>query len=264
VEAERDDGFREFLDRAANHKLLTHQEELALIARWQAGDDSARHQLIESNLRLVVSIARRFRGKGLPLADLVQEGCIGLDRAVRKFDPKKGYRFSTYASWWVRQAIQRAIAAGGSSIRVPPQVVNRRAGVNAALREEATLTVADLALKLGASEDQVQQAMDAAEVVTSLDRTISFSDSDGLTLLDQTADLFADNPSDLLPADVTLVRAAVGNLPQLQRQVIELRFGFGGEHPLTLSEIADRLNVTPQVVQSTQRAALVALREVVV
>jgi len=165
-----EEGLTAFLDAAASHRILTAFEEVQLARRWvRENDDDARKTLLLHNIRLVVSIARGFTGRGLPFEDLIQAGTIGLDRATRKFDPERGYKFSTYASWWIRQAVQRAVAADGKTIRVPNQVATRRLQIDAVLRENPDATYADLTAALKCTPAQVIRALRTVEVVTSLD-----------------------------------------------------------------------------------------------
>lgn len=258
---EPDEGLQRFLKQAASHRLLTAQEERELAARWREhGDDAARHKLIEHNIRLVISIAKRFQNRGLPMSDLINEGAIGLDRAARKYDPDRGFRFSTYATWWVRQAIQRGLASAGSTIRVPYQVVERRSKARQKLLDDPSLSHEEVGTALELEEHQVTRALGAAEVVASLDREMSFGEDGTRTLLDSIADPHVHEPSDTDPALSRAVRQAVQSLPEQQRQVIELRFGFGGGPSLSLAEVAEQLQLPIQAVQSAQRAALYGLR----
>lgn len=211
-------------------------------------------------MKLVISIARRFRGRGLPLADLIQEGTIGLDHAARKFDPDKGFKFSTYASWWIRQAVQRGLAkGGGNQIRVPDQVATRRARARAVLRDNPDMHIDELSTAIGETAVHVEQALEAAEVVTSLDRTL-FDGDGGRTLLDSMPDPNAEDPSEILPIEVQNIRTALELLPDLQHRVIELRFGFGGERALSFGEIAELLGESTSTIQAVQRQGLNALR----
>lgn len=254
-----DEGLSYFLRTAANHRILGQVEEAALARKWKhEGDDNARHQLYVHNIRLVISIARNFINRGLPLEDLIQEGCVGLDRATRKFDPDKGFKFSTYASWWVRQATQRAVAAKGRTIRVPNQVSTRRLQIDSLRRENPDLTDADLAEALGCTVPQVKQAIRAAEVVASLDREFS---SETQTLFDTLEDPNADDPAEVAESDPLGVTAALDALSPDAREIVELRFGIGREHELTPQEVADVLNVPVKTVQETLRQSLSVLRE---
>lgn len=256
-----DEGLQLFLNQAANHKLLSAQEERDLARAFQAGDDRARVKLIESNLRLVISIARRYRNRGLPFGDIIQEGTLGLDRAARKFDPDRGFRFSTYATLWIRQAIQRGISGAGSTIRLPPQVAEHRAKARSALMQDADATLLEMAEQFETTPELIERALDAAEVVTSIDRFVSADDDYTRTLLDTFADPNADDPWDVIPESVVSLYAALETLPPQQRKVVELRFGFGGDPPLSLAEVADKMGLSTTTVQTAQREALKELRD---
>ena len=254
-----DEGLQRFLDRATNHRLLSAQEERDLARRFQAGDEGARHTLVECNQRLVVSIAKYYRGRGMPFADIIQEGNIGLDRAARKFDPDRGFRFSTYATLWVRQAIQRGLAGAGGTIRLPSQVAERRSKARTLLTRNPDMDMGDLAALLEVNPSQLEQALDAAEVVTSLDRLTSDSDDSAHTLLDSTPDPNAIDPQEVFEATGPLL-LALATLPPSQQEVLRLRFGFH-DTPMSLAEIADEVGKSVGTVQSLQRGALRALRE---
>ena len=216
------------------HALLTAPEEVALAKRIERGDKDAKERMINSNLRLVVSIATRYQGHGVPLGDLIQEGTLGLNRAVEKFDWRRGFKFSTYATWWIRQACQRAISNQSQTIRIPAHVHERRQklarlGREFEMRHGREPTAEELAAASGYKPVHVDEALGAVEASVSLNQTIG-SDGDG-----ELGELFAD-PEAVDPveeAGTTLrqqaVRAALGRLPDLERQVLELRFGFDGE-----------------------------------
>lgn len=261
VRSDIDPGLQLFLNRAAGHKLLTAQEERDLARRAKLGDDRARHRLIESNLRLVIAIARRYRNRGVPFGDLIQEGTLGLDRAARKFDPDRGFRFSTYATLWIRQSIQRGISGSGSTIRLPPQVAEHRAKARAAQRRDPAQTLEEIAEDMDAPLELIERALAAAEVVTSTDRFVSADDDYTRTLLDTIADPHATDPWEDLPEDTAGLTEALKALSPQQRRVVELRFGFGGEHPRSLAEVAEVMGLSTTTVQTAQREALRVLRE---
>lgn len=256
-----EEGLQEFLARALSHRLLKPHEEKALARRFQAGDDRARHELIECNMRLVISIARYYRNRGQPFGDVIQDGVLGLDRAARKFDPERGLRFSTYATLWIRQAIQRGLSgAGASTIRLPPEVAARRAKAEA-LTREGEYTLEELAAELEESVDVVRQALEAAQVVVSLNRELAADDDYAVTLMDTIADPYAADPADELPADVTYLYEALDVLPAAQRRVLELRFGFDGHPARSLAEVAEIMGKSTTTVQAAQREALKTLRQ---
>jgi RNA polymerase primary sigma factor len=228
------DTLREFMNDIGKHALLTAAEEIALAKRIERGDRDAKERMINSNLRLVVSIATRYQGHGVPLGDLIQEGAIGLNRAVEKFDWRRGFKFSTYATWWIRQACQRAISNQSQTIRIPAHVHERRLKLARLGREFEVQhgrepTAEELAAASGYELVHVDEALGAVEASVSLNQTVG-SEGDS-----ELGELFAD-PDAADPAEqagTTLrsqaVRAAVRRLPELERQVLELRFGFAGE-----------------------------------
>ena len=257
------DSLQLFLADVGRHKLLTAAEEVALAKAIERGDMTAKRRMIESNLRLVVSIAKGYRGLGVPFLDLIQEGTLGLNRAVEKFDWRRGYKFSTYATWWIRQSVQRAVANHARTIRVPVHVVERQQKLSrAARRLEVELgreaTKDELAEATGLPMQHVDEAMGAAHASVSLNQTVGADDEGEL------GDLFADreaaDPFD--EAEESLrrqgVRKALDALPERERRILELRFGFEGE-PWTLEAIGHELDLTRERVRQLEAQALARL-----
>jgi RNA polymerase primary sigma factor len=254
-----------FMNDAGRYPLLTAAEEVALAKRIERGDTAAKERMINSNLRLVVSIAKRYQGSGMHLGDLIQEGVIGLNRAVEKFDWRRGYKFSTYATWWIRQACQRAISNQSATIRVPTHVHARRVKLaRARQRLQAASatepTMEELAKATGLELRYVEEALGAVEASVSLNQAIG-SDSDG-----EFGDLFADeHAADPVEeaADAfrrQSVRDALRRLPDRDRRVLELRFGFDGEST-SLEQIGRELGLSRERVRQVERDALARLED---
>jgi len=254
------DSLQLFLADVGRHKLLTAAEEVALAKRIERGDPVAKRKMIESNLRLVVSIAKGYRGLGVPFLDLIQEGTLGLNRAVEKFDWRRGFKFSTYATWWIRQSVQRAVANHARTIRVPVHVVERQQKLSrAARRLEVELgreaTKEELAEATGLPLQHADEALGAAHASVSLNQTVGADDEGEL------GDLFADreaaDPFD--EAEESLrrqsIRRALDALPERERRILELRFGFEGE-PWTLEAIGHELDLTRERVRQLEGQAL--------
>ena len=257
------DSLQLFLADVGRHKLLTAAEEVTLAKQIEKGDPIAKRRMIESNLRLVVSIAKGYRGLGVPFLDLIQEGTLGLNRAVEKFDWRRGFKFSTYATWWIRQSVQRAVANHARTIRVPVHVVERQQKLSrAARRLEVELgrdaTKLELAEATGLPIQHVDEALGAAQASVSLNQTVGADDEGEL------GDLFADreaaDPFD--EAEESLrrqgVRRALDALPERERRILELRFGFEGE-PWTLEAIGHELDLTRERVRQLEAQALARL-----
>jgi RNA polymerase primary sigma factor len=253
------------MNRAGRYPLLTAAEEVALSKRVERGDAAAKERMINSNLRLVISIAKRYQGHDVPLLDLIQDGVIGLNRAVEKFDWRRGFKFSTYATWWIRQACQRSVSSQSATIRVPTHVNERRAKISRAARRlqielgrEATRE--ELAEAAGLPLKHVEEALDAAEAPVSLNQRVG-SEDDG-----ELGELFSD-PSAGDPAEEAVesvqrqeVRSALASLPERERRVLELRFGFEGE-PASLEAIGKELGLTRERIHELEDAAYQRLVE---
>ncbi len=249
-----------FMNAAGRYPLLTAAEEVTLAKRVERGEVAAKERMINSNLRLVVSIAKRYQGHGLPLADLVQEGVIGLNRAVEKFDWRRGYKFSTYATWWIRQACQRAVANQSATIRVPAHVHERQVKLaRARQRLEARTGMApseeELAAATGLELRHVEEALGTVEASVSLNQAVG--DDDGGELGDLFADTSAADPAEEAGESLRResVRDAVDRLPERERRLLQLRFGFDGE-PSSLEAIGKELGLTRERVRQLEAQAL--------
>jgi RNA polymerase primary sigma factor len=255
------DALQLFLRETGRHPLLTAAQEVELAKKIEAGDRQAKQRMIQSNLRLVVSIAKNYRNQGLPFLDLIQEGTIGLIRAVEKFDWRRGYKFSTYATWWVRQAVARALADKARTIRMPVHIVERMQKMSRAERllwarlgREPTLE--EIAEEANLPVQQAREVRAAARASASLDQPVG--NEDDATLGDFVA---GDSP---LPEEVVesslrsqLLADALRSLPERQRAVVVLRYGLGdGADPKTLEEIGRRLGLTRERVRQIEVEAL--------
>ena len=259
------DALQLFLKDIGKVPLLTAAQEVELAKRIERGEHAAKQAMVEANLRLVVSIAKRYRNQGLPFLDLIQEGTIGLVRAAEKFDYRKGFKFSTYATWWIRQAVARAIADKGRTIRMPVHVVEK---LNRILRSERKLRAElgreplteEIALDVEMTSDEVEQIRRSAQVPVSLEKPVGDDDESefGHFLADETAPL----PDEL--AETTLQREALrgilSNLSERERMVLELRYGLDGQQPRTLDEVGRAFNVTRERIRQIEHQGLKKLR----
>ncbi len=251
-----------YLDRIGRGRLLTHREELKLSRGARAGDGRARRELIERNLKLVVSVAKRYRGMGLPFEDLIQEGNIGLMKAVDKFDPDKGHRFSTYATWWIRQAVGRAVSDKGRTIRLPVhqgeriRQVGRTIGrLSVELGREPT--VEEVAERLGWTVERVRDVRDTAQDTTSLDQPPS-GGPEASCLGDFIVDeKVPDTPEAIVRGmEAARVREAIGRLPQKARHVLVRRYDLDDSGSIsTLAELAAELGISRERVRQLQNEA---------
>ena len=256
-----------YFARIGKGKLLNHQEEIHLSKRAKMGDEAARKRLIEKNLKLVVSIAKKSRGHGLPFEDLIQEGNIGLMRAVEKFDPDRGFRFSTYATWWIRQAVQRAVADKGKTIRVPVHMgekIRKMARTYNELSIELARVPSDetVAERLGWSVEGIRELKDAMPgTTTSLNQPLT-SDAGSSEL----GELIEDERSSDTPGTVesemetSELREAVDGLPERYRYVLVRRYGLDEKDPATLAELAGELELSRERVRQVQLKAVQMLK----
>ena len=260
-----EDAVRMYLKEIGTVPLLTAEEELRLAKRKAEGDESAKERLIEANLRLVVSIAKRYTGRGMSFLDLVQEGNLGLIKGVEKFDYTKGYKLSTYATWWIRQSVTRALADQARTIRVPVHMVET---INKMSKMQRKLTlelgyepsVSELAEALEMSEDKVMEIMQIAREPASLETPIGEEDDSNLG--DFVADSNAVTPEGNVESVMLRehIDALLGDLKERERQVIVLRFGLEDGHPRTLEEVGKEFNVTRERIRQIEAKALRKLR----
>ena len=261
-----EDAVRLYLHRIGRVALLTKDDEVRLAKRVEQNDMHAKNALIEANLRLVVSVAKRYQGRGLTLLDLIQEGNMGLIRAVEKFDWRRGFKFSTYATWWIRQSMTRALADQSRTIRIPVHMVERMNRVAKARRElsqtlERDPTPEEIAVKVEMPADKVEELLKMGQEPVSLEAPVGAGDDPA-----QLGDFIEDEARDRPDAQVTkLMREAdvqrvLKSLPYRERRVIELRYGLDPEGPLTLEDIGRRVGLTRERVRQIEVKTLQMLK----
>ena len=261
------DSLRLYLRSIGRVELLTAEQEIELARRIERGDMSAKRHMVEANLRLVVSIAKGYLGRGLSFLDLIQEGSLGLIRAVEKFDYRRGYKFSTYATWWIRQAVTRAIADKARTIRIPVHMVEK---LNRVTHVERQLVQrlgrepepAEIAAELKCSVREVREILRVAQLPVSLEKPIG--DEDGESELgDLVADETVEAPFDVATESILRedIQHALDALPERERQVIELRFGLRGHEPLTLEEVGRAFGVTRERIRQIETNTLKKLKQ---
>jgi RNA polymerase primary sigma factor len=263
AETETDDSLQLFLNDASRYRLLTSEEEIELAKRIERGDAEAKARMINANLRLVVSIAKRFQGHELALLDLIQEGVLGLIRAVEKFDWRKGFRFSTYATWWIRQGVERGIQTKARAIRLPVNVLERQRRMAKAERELTRAlgrepTDEEIAERLDMPVRHIRQARQASRTVTSLDRPVG---EDGETAFGELMPSERPAPEEEVESSrrAAILRRAVADLPDREREVVILRYGMDGGEPAPLREIGRQLGITQERVRQIESRALARL-----
>jgi RNA polymerase nonessential primary-like sigma factor len=269
---EASDALSSYLRNVRRTELFTAEEEYATAVRARAGDFAARQSMIEHNLRLVVSIAKVYLGRGVPLSDLIEEGNLGLMHAIDKFEPERGFRFSTYATWWIRQAVERALMQQGRVIRLPVNVVRELQQVLRARRELENdanfvarrpdgVRVEDVADFLGRDVHEVAELLALAETPKSLDATIERADSEQ-TLADTVVDELAVDPSGITQTHEVerLLEDWLLSLSAREREVLEGRFGLHDREPETLDVLSQRLGLTRERVRQVQNEALFKLK----
>jgi RNA polymerase primary sigma factor len=254
-----------FLKDIGKARLLSAQEEVDLAKRIERGSFDAKQKLVESNLRLVVSIAKNYRNQGLPFLDLIQEGTIGLVRAAEKFDYRKGFKFSTYATWWIRQAVARALADKARTIRIPVHIVEKLNKIGRAERSLVTAlghepTPEEIAELTDIDPEEVDSIKRSAQAPISLEKPVG--DEDGSEFGQFIADERAESPYEHAVEILTkeALREALENLSYRERRVLELRYGLGGEHPRTLDEIGRTFNVTRERIRQIENQSLKKLQ----
>jgi RNA polymerase primary sigma factor len=259
------DGLQLFLKGIGKVRLLSAQEEVDLAKRIERGSFDAKQKMVESNLRLVVSIAKNYRNQGLPFLDLIQEGTLGLVRAAEKFDYRKGFKFSTYATWWIRQAIARALADKARTIRIPVHVVEKLNKIGRAERKLVTElgrepTTEEIAEVTGIEPEEVDPIKRFAQPPISLEKPVGDEGQFefGQLIADERAESPYERAAEILTKEA--LREALENLSYRERRVLELRYGLGGEQPRTLDEVGRAFNVTRERIRQIESQSLKKLQ----
>jgi RNA polymerase primary sigma factor len=259
------DALQLFLKDIGRVALLTAPQEVELAKRIERGDDNAKQKMVEANLRLVVSIAKNYRNQGLPFLDLIQEGTIGLVRAAEKFDYRKGFKFSTYATWWIRQAVARALADKSRTIRMPVHVVEKLNKIGRAERKllgelGREATAAEVAKELDLDIEEVEQLQRIAQVPVSLEKPVGDEEDSefGHFLADENARAPDEAAETVMRKEV--LERVLGMLSHRERRVLELRYGLDGEQPRTLDEVGRTFNVTRERVRQIENQSLKKLQ----
>jgi RNA polymerase primary sigma factor len=259
---ETTDSLQLYLNAIGKIELLTSGQEVALAKRIERGDQLAKQKLVEANLRLVVSIAKKYRYRGLPFLDLIQEGTIGLVRATEKFDHRKGFKFSTYATWWIRQGVARALADKSRTIRMPVHICER---LRAIVRSERTLvaelgrepTSVEIANDVELSTDEVEEILHGSQPLVSLEKPVGGGDNEselGHFLTDE-KDPLPDVAAEVTMREETL-RRIVATLSSREQAVLELRFGLEGRHPQTLDQVGLTFEISRERVRQIEKESL--------
>ena len=267
VDVPTTDPVRMYLKEIGRVKLLTAQQEVSLAKRIERGDIRAKHELTEANLRLVVSIAKRYHTDGMSFLDLIQEGNLGLIRAVETFDYRKGHKFSTYATWWIRQAITRAIADKARTIRIPVHMVEK---INKLIRVQRQLLQnmgreplpEEIAAEMSMSDAEIREILRISQTTVSLETPIGEEEDSELGDFIEDEDAVRSFDAVASQLDKDGVNEALNMLPYRERKVIELRFGLKGEHPRTLEEVAKRFGVTRERIRQIEAKALAKLQAI--
>ena len=269
VDAFADDSVRLYLREIGKIPLLSQEEELELAKKAAKGNKKAKDKMVEANMRLVVSIAKRYSGRGLDFLDLIQEGNTGLLRAVEKFDPDKGFKFSTYATWWIRQAITRAIADQARTIRIPVHMVET---INKVLRATRKLTqelnreptIEEVAKEMDMEPEKVEYVMKIKQDIASLDQSVGRDGDDEDSVLgDFVEDEERISPEDSAANQILKEQLAeiISTLSEREQKIIKLRFGIGGGRPHTLEEVGAEFSVTRERIRQIEAKALSKLRK---